>query len=287
MDAPHNQVFFPVNLQELFAYWTRFPDAVPFAGGTSIDREQNGHMLTLPVNILSLNRLEELRSITRTERYIEIGAMVTLNEIINMGKVVPTAFTQALKGIAGPELRNLATIGGNICHAAGRLDSSAPLIALDARFELRTAAQSRWISASRFSSLPGPPAINPKELLTRIRIPLEQWNYSRYRKFTNHYTEHDTGIPKGVSSGGAIVFLARIQKNILTDIRAVFAGEAVLRDKNSENILSGTLLPLDRSEVRHFVQLWETYLAAVDTPGPMMRTEILNYIESCIMGLAD
>jgi CO/xanthine dehydrogenase FAD-binding subunit len=288
MAAAHNQVFFPSTTQELFAAWTRCPDAIPFAGGTGIIWGQNKDTLALPANILCLDRLDELRHITRTERYLEIGATVTINEIINMGKIVPEAFNQALRGIAGPQVRNLATIGGNLCSSAGRLDASAPLIALDARYELRTASQIRWISASRFSSLPGPLALNPQELLTRIRIPLEQWNYSLYKKFTDPYAEYKTGVLPDypVSSGGAIVFIVRIRKNILTDIRVVFAGETILRDKNSETVLSGKQLPLEQNDVRHFVQLWDTYLSAVDGPGPMMRSKMLNFIEDATMKLA-
>jgi CO/xanthine dehydrogenase FAD-binding subunit len=290
MAAPHNQVFFPVTSQELFTAWTRYPDAVPFAGGTGIIWGQNKSVLSLPANILSLDRLEELRHITRTERYIEIGAMVTINEILNMGKIVPEAFTQALRSIAAPQVRNLATIGGNICFSTVRLDASAPLIALDARYELRTASQVRWISASRFSSLPGPLALNSQELLTRIRIPLEPWNYSLYKKFTDPYAEYkgDGVFPASpAASCGAIVFIVRIRKNILTDIRVVFAGETIVQDRNSEVFLSGKQLPLNREDADHFVRLWSTCLSAVESPGPMTRSKMLNFIESCIMKLAD
>jgi CO/xanthine dehydrogenase FAD-binding subunit len=280
MDAQPNQVFFPNTLPELFTVWNRFPNAVPFAGGTFLARAQEGRRtLNLPANILSLDRLDELRRVTRTERYIEIGAMVKLNEIINLGKIIPEAFTLALKNIAGPEIRNLATIGGNICNPGRRLDASAPLIALDARYELRTAQAARWISASRFSSLSGPPAINPQELLTRLRIPLEQWNYSMYKKFRDRDRDNEFG--------GSIVFIARIQKDILTDIRVVFTGESVLRDKNSEAVISGRRLPLERRDANHFVELWRTYLSAVEAPGPLMRAKMLNFIESGILGLAD
>jgi CO/xanthine dehydrogenase FAD-binding subunit len=280
MDAAHKQVFFPQTLQELFAIWNRFPGAIPFAGGTDLVKEQEKkHSLELPANIISLDTLDELHHFTRTERYIEIGAMVKLNDILNMGKVVPHAFTQAIKGIAGPEVRNLATLGGNICNPATRLDTSAALIALDARYELRNAQVSRWIAASRFSSFSGPLAINPQELLTRVRIPLEQWNYSIYKKFEDRFSEYE--------SGGAMVFLVRIQKNILTDIRVVFAGETVLRDKNSEAVLSGKQLPLDRRDAAHFIELWKTYLSAMGRPEPHMQSKLLNFIEARIQELSD
>ena len=134
MAAPLNQVFFPSTFQELFTAWNRFPDAVPFAGGTGIIRGQGDQTLALPRNILYLDKLNDLRRITRTERYLEIGAMVRLNEIIRLGKIVPEALTRCLEHIAGHHIRNQATIGGNICYPRRRLDSAAPLVALDAHF---------------------------------------------------------------------------------------------------------------------------------------------------------
>lgn len=279
MGAAHNQVFFPSTLQELFSAWGRFPEAALFAGGASFAKGQDSHTLELPANILSLDGLNELQYITRTERYIEIGAMVKLNDIINLGKPIPPVLTQALKCIAGPELRNLVTIGGNISNPSRRLNATAPLIALDTRYELRTALTSRWISAARFSSIPGPLAFNPQELLTRIRIPLEQWNYSLFKHFTDIYPEDEMG--------GSIVFITRIQKNVLTDIQVVFAGEKVIRDKNSEAVLSGKHLPLDRRDIAHFIELWETFLQAVDSPGIIMKSKIINFIEKSAMELAD
>ncbi|GHV32895.1 FAD-binding protein [Spirochaetia bacterium] len=273
MADQHNQVFFPSTMPELFSAWNRFPDAVPFAGGVELLRNQGKHVLTLPQNILSLEGLDELHRVTRTERYLETGAMVKISEIIRLGKIVPEALTQSLSNIANLGLRNLITIGGNICNPVCRLDAAAPLIALDARYELRTAYETRWVSASRFSALPGPLALRPQELLTRIRIPLEEWQYSLYRKFEE--------------SGGGAVFMARIQKNILTDLRIVFAGQQVLRDRNCETSLVGKQLPLDRREAVHFMELWETFLAAVEIPGFMLRAKLLNFVESCILSLSD
>ncbi|MDR2747239.1 MAG: FAD binding domain-containing protein, partial [Treponema sp.] len=192
-------------------------------------------------------------------------------------KTVPEALRRTLQGIAGPQLRNIATIGGNICHSSRRLDISAPMVALDARYELRTSQGSRWISASRFSSFDGPLAFNPQELLTRLRIPLEHWNYSIYKKFSDSYP--------GGRSGGVVVFLIRTEKNILTDIRMVFAEKNILRDKNSETFLAGKKLPLEKKDVLHYIELWESYLSAVELSGELLRLKLLNFIESSIIYL--
>jgi CO/xanthine dehydrogenase FAD-binding subunit len=278
MDVPLNQVFFPTGFGELFSAWNKFPDAVPFAGGTGIMRNQGRRIPRLPQNLLCLDRLEELRRITRTERYLEIGAMVKLNEIISLGKVAPKVFIRCLENIAGPQLRNLATIGGNLCSKTRRLDASAPMIALDALYELRSGAASRWISASRFSSLQSTLAINEQELLTRIRIPLELWDYSVYKKFK----PQETGGPDG-----AAVFILKNRKNVLTDFRFVFAGEMTLRNKNTESLLVGKNLPLGKKDVAGFVEQFSTYLTGLGTVAVLLQTSLLNFIESSLIAITD
>ncbi|QQO08050.1 FAD binding domain-containing protein [Breznakiella homolactica] len=278
MDVPHSQVFFPTTMTQLFSAWNRFPSAIPFAGGTGLLYGQGNHEFTLPSNILSLDRLEELHRISRTERYLEIGAMVGIDEILRLGKIVPEALNRTLRETANPLVRNIATIGGNICFPNRRLDASCPMVALDARYELRTAAASRWVSAARFTPLQGTPVFNKQELLTRIRIPLEHWDYTVFRKIgARQFGDTDNGV---------ILFIARAQKNILSEVRLVFSGENLLRDKNSESTLAGKQLPLDRKDAVNFIGLWETYLGSLAYPGDFLKARILAFIESTIVGLS-
>ncbi|MDR0401218.1 MAG: FAD binding domain-containing protein [Treponema sp.] len=277
MAAQSNQVFFPGSLAELFNAWTRFPDAVPFAGGTDIIRRQGSSGLRLPRTILALGGIEELARMSRTERYLEIGAMVKLRDLIRLGKIVPEALTRTLEGIAGPQLRGLAAIGGNICSPGRRLDCTAPLIALDAVYEIRSAQSARWVSAARFS-LPDGPVLGGQELLTRIRIPLDQWDFSAYRKF---------GARNSRAEGGVLIFIMKNRKNILTSLHIVFAGECIFRDQLSEASLAGKQLPLSRRDAQDFSARWRETLAGLEKPSPLIRSELQNYVESLIYNLAD
>lgn len=278
MDAALNQVWFPTSFQELFSTWKQVPDALLFAGGTQFLRGQARHVPVFPRNILSLNRLEELHRITRTERYLEIGAMVKLNDLINLGKIVPEVLTQCLLGITGPQIRNLATIGGNICTPACRLNATAPMIALDAHYELRNASAARWIATSRFYSSEGSLSLGQQELLTRIRIPLDQWTYSAYTKYKSQETSAGSEV---------MVLILRNQKNVLTDIRIVFVGDRVIHDKNSEALLMGKRLPLERKHVFIAVDHWRTYLASLYPVEDLVQARLLNFIESNLLVLAN
>jgi len=268
MDAPHNQIFYPDTFHELFTIWSRFPNAVPYAGGTNIIWKQGKNILTLPPVILCLDKLAELHRITRTEHYLEIGSMVKLNKLIWLGKIVPEILCVCLENIAGVQLRNIATIGGNICCSTRLLDSPAPLTALDAQYELRSAYSSRWVAASRFHDAEEHNVLEKQELLTRVRLPLHQWEYSVYKKF---YCEDKY-------KSKTLVFLAKTQKNILSDIRVVYKGDTIIRNKNGEGILVGKLLPLNRKTTAEFIEDWKEFLAKINELDKFSKYELLNSI---------
>jgi CO/xanthine dehydrogenase FAD-binding subunit len=270
-----NLVFFPLTYSELFSAWSRYPKAVPYAGGTALIREQGKQILELPPIILSLEKLQEMQRINRSERYLEIGSMVKLSQIVDLGKIVPAALRRCLEHIAGPQLRNMATIGGNLCFRRGCLDSSAVLMALDAQYELRNAQSVRWISASRFSADTAP-AIKDQELLTRIRVPLDDWDYTVYTKFSGQAIKSKTAV-----------FLAKTQKNVLNDIRVIYKADALWRDKHSESLLIGKHLPLNHRIAVDFIERWSDFISATPHIDELSRKELLNFIEINISNLSE
>ena len=283
--------FSPAGFQELFSFWKSSPDAILYAGGTELTRRQGNRILRFSQDIISLSRMEELHRISRTERYLEVGSMVKLNQIINLGKIVPEGLSSCLLHIADPQVRNLATIGGNICNPQRRLDISVPLIALDALLEIRSFSGSRWITASQFASLPGPPALAKNEIVSRIRIPLEPWTFTCYEKFSSC---------SGLEPGGGILLIIKNQKNILSNIRVVYSGKTVLRERNSETMLTGKKLPLDIKDTRSFVESWKSYLSVFEnnedsifpesggkSSAKLHKSQILNFIESTLLRISD
>jgi len=277
MEAPLNQVIFPGSFQELFAAWNRFPNAVPYAGGTNLIGRQEKNVLDLPPVFLCLDKIEELHRITRTEHYLEIGSMVKLNRLLRLGKIVPAVLISCLENIAGVQLRNIATIGGNICSTSRLLDLPAPLTALDAQYEFRNSINmTRWVSASRFHSEDNTTLEN-QELLTRIRLPLHQWDYSVYKKF----------CCVDFLNTEALVFLARTQKNILSDIRVVYKASSIYRNKDGEDILNGKYLPLGRKTADDFIQNWHEFLAQKQEISDFSGNSLINSIEENVFNLSE
>jgi len=277
MEDLSSQVFFPASFNELFAAWNKYPDAKLFAGGTGIIWRQGKNIPDLPPEIICLDKLEELSNITRTEKYLEIGAMVTLNRLLWLGKAVPEVLCRCIENIAGIQVRNIATIGGNICCTTRLLDTAAPMTALDAQYELRSANSSRWISASRFYLAGGRNVLEKGEFLTRIRVPLEPWDYSVYSKFS----------PDDIYNSEVLVFLAKTQKNILTGLKVVFKANNILQNKKSESIIAGKNLPLSRKTAGDFVDNWISFIAERADMNELLKNEIINCIELSISSLSE
>ena len=243
-------------------------------------RRGGGHSPELPRAVISLERIEEMRRITRSERYLEIGAMARLSRIIELRKFAPGVLVRCLRGIAGPALRNMATIGGNACC---RLDSAAALTALDAQYELRGAASSRWVNAARFQPESGPGALGPGEILSRIRVPLDNWDYSAHRKFSD-----EAPPAAGPSAGRSAVFLAKAQKGALEDIRIICkSGPRIWRDKDGEMLLIGKRLPLTRRMAASLVARWEAFLRGAESVDELSRKELVSFIEANAGQLAE
>jgi len=277
MDAPLNQVIIPENFQELFSAWSRFPEAVCYAGGTILNGRQENNIISLPPAFICLDKIDELKNITRTEHYLEIGSMARLNRLINLGKAVPEVLSGCIKKIGGVQLRNIATIGGNICGAnVYSTDIPAPLIALDAQYELKNAGSSRWVSASRFHSPSEDTTMEKQELLTRIRLPLHQWDYAVYKKFQI----------EGYLNNAAVVFLARTHKNILSEIRVVYKTRSIVRNKICEDILNGKLLPLSRKTADDFIENWKDFLNSKQEEREITKNTLINCIQENVYNLS-
>ncbi|MCL2602328.1 MAG: FAD binding domain-containing protein [Treponema sp.] len=296
-----NRVMFPASFQEIFSAWELAPEAVLCSGGTGFMRAGKSGTPDFPQTIISLDKMEELKKISRTERYIEIGAAVKLNQLAKRGKIVPEALSLCLSQAADVQVRNQATIGGNIClpslsstnQSFGIPDVAIPMIALDAQYELRTAHAVRWISAARFS------AAAQGEILTRIRIPLETWTFTWYKKFSNSTGSTVFGNAASLaddSNYGSALFIMKSEKNILANLRVVCAGKTIFRDKSSEAMLLGKRLPLARKDADAFADRWKSYLsgagnsldgAGENTQEELSKIRVINFINSILRHISD
>lgn len=190
----------------------------------------------LPDKITSVRGIPELSSINRHERFIDVGPGTTLAQLLNVGSNhLPPVLFEALNSIANPLIRNIATIGGNICSKDHKSTLFAPLLALNAKLEFKNESETKNISIHNFKEIP------EGFLLTNIRIPYMDSDLSIFRRIgpDNQITQ----------DSASFAFLASTEKNTLINVRLAFAGVVSFTSKNLENILSGQRLPLTQKDI--------------------------------------
>ncbi len=158
--------------------------AQPFAGGTDLMVEHfigSGTLIQFEHPIVFLNGIRELNRIEKKGNTLIIGSMTPFYDIINHSDT-PQVLKEAASGIAGPPIRNIATIGGNICNASPSADSLPALYALNAELTLQSQRGQRIIPISDFIVGVAKTTLAEDEILTHITIPLETYEKAYYRK---------------------------------------------------------------------------------------------------------
>ncbi len=167
-----NAVLLPRETSELWAMLADHPDAALMAGGTDLlvrarkEREQ-------PAVVICLERLPELQAIHMEHGRLCIGACVTHRACLDSQQVRASApiLARALGHLGGPQIRNMGTIGGNICTASPAGDSLPPLYALEAEVVLRSKDAERRLPIADFIHGPRRIALMSGEILAQIRVP--------------------------------------------------------------------------------------------------------------------
>ncbi len=145
--------------------------ARPMAGCTNIlvDRKRTPDPDAFYADI---SGLPELKGIRETEEEILIGAAVTFAELLSSGRGdYIRALSEAAAAMGGPQIRNRATVAGNICDASPACDAGPALLALDASVTAVSEAGERRIPVSEFFKGVRKTALDPAELAVSIRIP--------------------------------------------------------------------------------------------------------------------
>jgi xanthine dehydrogenase FAD-binding subunit len=179
----------PKTLKEALEMLSNNPKLKIIAGGTDVlIRIHHGSLEE--AELLSLRNIKGLEDITLLEDgNISIGAMATFsmvfrNEILN--RYIPV-LSEAVVNVGGPQIRNVATIGGNICNGAVSADSASTLLALNAVLKLESAGGERTVSIHEFYEGPGKVRLQTGEILTAFLISKENYEkmYGHYIKYSN------------------------------------------------------------------------------------------------------
>ncbi len=263
-EMPSSKTFFYAkNLSDVFYQMKNISELNIVGGCTSFVGKE------LPEKALSVRDIAELKVIDKHERYIDLGSALSLSEIEDLGEAnLPKIFYEAITTIANRNIRNIATVGGNVCGRDFYNTLYAPLLALDARLEFMDGDGSVLQPIMRLEKLP------ENELLSKVRLPLEEWEVSLFRKL---------GPSESVNElSASFAFLANSQKNQISDLRIAFAGSFKFRDIDLENKLIGAHLPLSATAISNFMLEAEDFFNQATSDrklNPILRHQFWNLVK--------
>ncbi len=139
------------------------------AGGTDLLIEMERKIRT-PQVLIDITRIPGLDTITHENGQIRLGPLVTHNQVVGSALCVEKAYplARACWQVGAPQIRNRATVAGNLITASPANDTITPLWALGAKVTLRSVRGERTLSFSEFFKGVRKTALQPDELLTHI-----------------------------------------------------------------------------------------------------------------------
>ena len=210
------QAFAPESLDGLAAWYAENPDATLVAGATDV-----GLWVTKQLRDLSkvafLGRCRELRAVDITDTQIHIGAAVTMTEVLQVVAEDHPSYAEMIRRYGSEQVRNAATVGGNIANGSPIGDNPPALIALGATLHLRHGDLARQIPLEGFFLSYGKQDRARGELVTAVTIP-KTAPHLRCYKISKRFDQDISSLC------GA--FNVNVSDGIVTDARIAFGGMA-------------------------------------------------------------
>lgn len=154
------------------------PQAQIIAGGTDLilDMQQGNH--PPPAALVDVTHIPGMDAIAETDGWIRLGAAVTHAQIEQhpLLRRHAGALVESCGVVGGPQVRNVATLGGNVAHALPAADGTIGLLALGAEAEVSTwtpeGSASAWLPLPALFAGPGRNTLQTGQLITAFRVPL-------------------------------------------------------------------------------------------------------------------
>lgn len=265
------------------------PEARLIAGGTDVLiklREFEGFS-----QLVDIHDLPELKPITReADGTIRVGSGATFTDIEESPLVracIPL-LGEAAASVAGPQIRNVGTIGGNLCNGAVSADTCAPVLALNGSLNLLGPEGPRTIPALGFHTGPGKVALKPGEVLLSIDFRPEDW-----RGWGGHYYKYamreamdiaTIGCAAAVKLDGTIISGIRLAYSVSAPVpvRCPAAEAAALGRSAAPDDLPATLAAV-RDAVEADVKPRTSWRAAKDFRLHIIRTLAERVLARCVV----
>lgn len=183
----------PQTVKEAIGLMESLENAKYIAGGTDVMVLIRQGKLA-PANLVSLRNITELNGID-IQNGVKMGAGATHTEIANNGFIRKrySALADAAGNVGSKQIRNVATVGGNICNAAPSADTACPLLVFDAKVVIAGKPGSREVPIDDFFLGPNKAALGPGELVTGVVMPAFGENTGS--AYIKHARRHAMDLP--------------------------------------------------------------------------------------------
>ena len=189
-----------------------------------------------PRYIFDIENLGELDYVREEEGTIRIGPVVK-HSVLQVSPIIKKKIfilAEAVSRLATPQIRNVGTIGGNLCNASPCADTAPPLMVLGAKLKILSTKDERIISMEKFFSSVKKTALDRSELLAEIIVPPRPAGYGGAFMKVGRRAGHDMSLASGA-------IMVKLQKGRVEDVRIALGSVAAtpMRAIETEIYLKG------------------------------------------------
>ena len=210
----NNKFYIPINLKNLIQYTQNNKQYKFVTGGTDIALEvtkKNNNINSL----IYLGNNKDLNYIKIKENYINIGSATPISKIIPILKKYYPSFADMFDRYGSTQIRNVASIGGNLGSASPIGDSLPALLALNAKLILQSKNQ-RLLDIKDFFKAYRKTALKNKEFIKEIRIPILKSHIFKCYKISKRIDDDISSL--------FVAYLMKLKNNIIIDINIAYGG---------------------------------------------------------------
>jgi len=209
-----NKFYIPINLKNLIQYTQNNKQYKFVTGGTDIALEVTKKNNTIN-SLIYLGNNKDLNYIKIKKNYINIGSATPINKIIPILKKYYPSFADMFDRYGSTQIRNVASIGGNLGSASPIGDSLPALLALNAKLILQSKNQ-RLLDIKDFFKAYRKTALKNKEFIKEIRIPILKSHIFKCYKISKRIDDDISSL--------FVAYLMKLKNNIIIDINIAYGG---------------------------------------------------------------
>lgn len=271
-----NRVYQPESLDEVLEILKRNERLKILAGGTDLLLKLDS-LKQDEIGLIDISGLDELKYIIREKRMIKIGALATFTEISenDLINIHFPSLVDAAQSVGSVQIRNRATIGGNLANSSPAADSMPVLSSLSAQIKIISKAGSRIVPVSDIITGFYQNILDSAEIISEIIIPItDKFNFLYFDKVGSRRSVTIARLNLGSK--------LEIEETMIKDAVICFGAlsEKPLRAENIEKYLTGKKI----SEINTF-EYNQLLKKVVDQAIPGRYSQ--QYKRNAICGLGD